>query len=66
MTSQERNDLLIRVDERTEQLVKWTDEHIKLHDRLSAAFTAAVVSALLGLGTTVVSLLALLTRHSGG
>ncbi len=66
MTSQERNDLLIRVDARTEQLVKWTEEHVRLHERLSSAFIAAVVSAVLGLGTTVVSLIVLLTRNSAG
>ena len=66
MTSQERNDLLIRVDARTEQLVGWTQEHQRLHERLSSAFIAAAVSAVLGLGTTVVSLVVLLTKSGGG
>lgn len=66
MTSQERNDLLIRVDARTEQLVKWTEEHVHLHARLSSAFIAAVVSTVLALGTTVTSLIIMLSRNNGG
>jgi len=65
MTSQERNDLLIRVDARTEQLVGWTQEHQRLHERLSSAFIAAVVSTLLALGTTAVNLIVMLSKSGG-
>ena len=63
MTSQERNDLLIRVDARTEQLVGWTQEHQRLHERLSSAFIAAVVSTLLALGTTAANLVVMLSQN---
>jgi hypothetical protein len=62
MTREEHDELLIRVDERTARLEKWTETHVELHARLSLAFMAAVVSALLGLGTTVVSLIVSLSR----
>jgi len=61
MTHEEKVELLIRVDERTEQLVEWTNKHVELHARLSQAFVAAVVSAILALGTTVVSLIVMLS-----
>jgi hypothetical protein len=64
MTHEEKEALLIRVDERTASLVKWTEDHIRTHERLSSAFIAAVVSALLGLGTTVVSLIVMLSRST--
>jgi len=63
MTHQEKVELLVRIDERTEQLVKWTERHVELHTRLSLAFLGAAVSAFLALGTTVVSLLILLKSH---
>ena len=66
MTDQERNDLLIRVDARTEQLMKWTERHVELHARLSLAFVGAAVSALLALGTTIASLILALSRNNGG
>ena len=64
MTSEQKIELLIRVDERTERLVKWTETHVELHTKLSLAFVAAVVSAILGLGTTVVSLIVMLSRNT--
>ncbi len=65
MTREEKIALLVRLDERTASLVKWTEEHVALHTKLSLAFVGAVVSALLALGTTVVSLIVMLTRSSG-
>ena len=65
MTHEEKTDLLIRVDERTARLEKWSVTHVELHTRLSLAFVAAAVSALLALGTTVVSLIVMLTRSTG-
>jgi hypothetical protein len=57
MTPQERDELLIRLDERTARLERWTATHVELHTRLSMAFISAVVSTALALGATVVSLL---------
>lgn len=57
MTHAERDELLVRLDERTERLEKWTVTHVELHTRLSTAFISAVVSTFLALGTVVVSLL---------
>jgi hypothetical protein len=56
MTEKDR-EMLIRVDERTARLEKWTMTHVELHTRLSIAFIGAVVSTVLALATTVVSLL---------
>jgi len=64
MTREEKEALLIRVDERTAHLMKWTETHVELHTRLSLAFCAAMVSAVLGLGTTVVSLIVILSKSS--
>jgi len=66
MTSQERDELLIRLDERTERLEEWTKTHIALHTRLSAAFIAASVSTVLALGTTLASVIVLLAARSSG
>ncbi len=63
MTREERNALLIRLDERTEYLTKWTERHIELHTRLTLAFVGAAISSLLALGTTVVSLIMMLNKH---
>jgi len=63
MTREEKDALLVRLDERTAHLVRWTEDHVKLHERLSSAFYAAVISAILGLGTTIVSLIVTLSRH---
>ncbi|MEN6534526.1 MAG: hypothetical protein ABFD89_12740 [Bryobacteraceae bacterium] len=62
MTQEERDALLIRLDEWRLHQMKWTEEHVQLHVRLSSAFIAAVVSAVLGLGTTVVSLVTMIAR----
>ena len=64
MNHEEKTALLIRVDERVEQLVAWTKTHADLHTRLALAFVGAVVSALLALVTTVVSLIVMLTRNT--
>jgi hypothetical protein len=56
MTEKDR-EMLIRVDERTARLEKWTVTHVELHTRLSLAFAGAVVSMVVALATTVVSLL---------
>jgi hypothetical protein len=66
MTREECDELLIRVDERAARLEQWTITHIDLHTKLSLAFVAAIVSAILGLGTTVVSLIVMLSRSGGG
>lgn len=65
MTHAEKVELLVRVDERTAQLVGWTERHTTLHTKLALAFIGASVSALLALGTTVVNLLVLLSRGNG-
>lgn len=57
MTDVEKDELLIRVDERTARLERWTLGHVELHTKLSLAFIGAVVSTVLALLTTVVSLL---------
>jgi len=62
MTQEERDELLIRLDERTERLEKWTETHVALHARLTTAFISAVVSTVMALGTTVVSLIVLVAR----
>lgn len=57
MTPAERDELLVRLDERTERLEKWTTAHVELHTRLAMAFVSAVVSTFLALGTVVISIL---------
>jgi hypothetical protein len=63
MNATEKDELLIRVDERTLRLEGWTKTHVELHTRLSLAFVGAVVSTVLALATTVVSLI--VTLRSG-
>ena len=65
MNHEEKVALLMRLDERTAHLVAWTKTHADLHTRLTLAFMGAVVSALLALGTTMVSLIVMLTRSNG-
>jgi ABC-type phosphate/phosphonate transport system permease subunit len=55
MKAQDRDELLIRLDERTERLEKWTLTHVALHEKLSMAFVGAVVSTILALFAAVVS-----------
>ncbi|MBE3045969.1 hypothetical protein IMZ48_26205 [Candidatus Bathyarchaeota archaeon] len=62
MTHEEKEELLIRVDERTARLEQWTTTHVDLHTRLSMAFAAAMISAILGLGTTITGLIVALCR----
>jgi hypothetical protein len=57
MDLKQRNDMLVRIDERTKSLVEWTNGHIELHNKLSLAFISAVVSTFLALSATVVSLI---------
>ena len=64
MTHEEKVALLVRLDERTEHLVAWTKTHADLHTRLTLAFMGAAVSALLALGTTVVSLIVMFMRST--
>lgn len=66
MTPAERDELLIRLDERTERLEEWTTGHVSLHTRLATAFISAVVSTVLALGTTVTSLIILLSKSTPG
>jgi len=66
MSPDERDELLIRLDERTERLEKWTTMHVALHTRLSAAFISAAVSTVLALGTTIVSVIVVLASRSSG
>jgi hypothetical protein len=60
MSPAERDELLIRVDERTLRQEGWTKTHVELHTRLSLAFIGAVVSTILALATTTVSLIVVL------
>jgi hypothetical protein len=66
MTHEERDALLIRLDEWRIHQMRWTETHMQLHARLSSAFIAAVVSTVLALGTTIVSLIIMLSKSGGG
>lgn len=57
MTNEERDALLMRVDERTARMEKWTETHMALHTKLYFAFVASTVSIIIALGTAVVNLL---------
>lgn len=44
MTENEKVELLIRVDERTDRQEKWIDAHAKHHQNLTRAFVSTAVS----------------------
>lgn len=47
------HDLLIRIDERVAELVKWAKNHDARHQRVESRLVAAVVSAATALAITV-------------
>jgi hypothetical protein len=57
MTSVERSELLIRVDERTARLEKWTSNHMEHHRRLFLAFVSAAISIILAQAGMIFALL---------
>jgi hypothetical protein len=57
MTQDERDALLIRLDEWRQYQMRWTEDHVRLHERLTLAFYSAAVSTVLALATTVFALL---------
>lgn len=53
MDVEQRDELLVRIDERTKKLEEWMAQHITLHNRATIAFVGSLIAV-------VVSLLALL------
>lgn len=57
MTSIERAELLVRVDERTEKIEKWSENHMAHHQKLFGFFVTACISVILAQATTVAGLI---------
>lgn len=49
MTSQERDELLIRIDERTKKTEQWQKEHSTYHNRASLAILGSLVAIIIAL-----------------
>lgn len=62
MTREERDELLIRVDERTARLEEWCNDHQTHHRRLLYSFITATISVFLAGAAAVIDLL---TRSGG-
>lgn len=63
MTSVERTELLIRVDERTERLEVWSQNHMEHHRRLFLSFIAATVSIVLAQAGMIFALIQILATQ---
>lgn len=57
MTSEEHTSLLIRVDERTDRVVKWIDTHEAFHRRMGFTLISAAVSIILAQAGMIFALL---------
>jgi len=51
------HELLVRLDERVEQLLKWSETHEKAHTRVKNRFITAIGAALLALFTVILDLI---------
>lgn len=65
MTHEERDELLIRVDERTARLETWAADHREHHRKIFHTCIGAVVSMLLTGATAVLSLIVALIKSDG-
>jgi LEA14-like dessication related protein len=53
MDAKSRDELLVRIDERTKKLEEWMSQHITYHNRATIAFVGSLIAV-------VISLLAML------
>ena len=64
MTEEQKSELLIRVDERTERQEKWIDDHAQHHQRLTFAFISTAVSIVLAQAGMIFAMLRVLATSS--
>jgi len=61
MTHQEKVELLVRLDERTDRLMKWTDSHKKFHRSMGFALISAAVTIVVAQGGMIFALLRIMS-----